>query len=396
MRGSVRKRGNTWTYYFRDIDPATGREIQRSKGGFASRRDAGNALAKAMQSVEENSFVAPSRLDLRSFIEDQWLPAAKTSVRPSTWDSYRRNLQLHVLPKIGGLAVQAITPGHLNAIYAELVDRGHKNVEGRGLSHKSVRNIHIALHKAFGDAVRWGLIHQNPAANANPPRLRSAGNAAIRTWTEPELAAFLTFVKDDRLYALWRIAATTGMRRGELVGLRWRDLDLPRSRLEIRQTIVSVGYKIELSTPKTFKGRRAIALDRGSVESLDRHRVAQQAERVNAQGLYVDNDLVFAHEDGRPIHPDSLSQTFERRSRHAQVPRIRLHDLRHTYATLALASGVHPKIVSERLGHASVAFTLDVYSQAIPSMQAEAAENFARSIDESPRRSDTPEPPHPL
>jgi integrase len=344
-----------------------------------------------MQSVEEHTFVAPTRLDFRTFIEERWLPATKATIRPSTWDSYRRNLELHVLSKIGGLPLQAITPGHLNAIYSDLLESGHQNVKGRGLTHKTVRNVHVAVHKAFQDAVRWSLIHHNPADNANPPRVRASGNAGIRTWTEHELATFLDSVKDDRLYALWRTAATTGMRRGELLGLRWRDLDLARSRLEVRQTLVSVAYELQFSTPKTVKGRRAIALDQRTVSAIERHRTAQDEERRIAAGIYSDTDLVFAHEDGKPIHPDSLTQTFERRVRDAGVPRIRLHDVRHTYATLALASGVHPKIVSERLGHASVAFTLDVYSQAIPSMQAGAAEDFARFIDNE----EPPTPPPP-
>jgi integrase len=239
----------------------------------------------------------------------------------------------------------------------------------------------VVLRKALGDALRWKLVVRNVAADADPPKLRAAGRVELRTWSAPELRAFLKHVAHDRLYAAWLLAANTGMRRGEVLGLRWDDVDLDRARLSVRQTLLSVDYKLEFSTPKTPRGRRSIALDSGTVAALRGHRRLQTEEKLAiGPGAYADQGLVFAGEDGAPIHPVLFSQMFDRHVRDATLPTIRLHDLRHTHATIALQAGVHPKVVSERLGHATVAFTLDTYSHAIPAMQEDAAETIARLV----------------
>lgn len=170
------------------------------------------------------------------------------------------------------------------------------------------------------------------------------------------------------------------MRRGEVLGLRWSDVDLNAARLSVQQTPVSVAYKLEFSTPKTARGRRSLALDATTVEALRTHRKRQLEERMAWGPAYEESGLVFTTENGAPIHPDRFTQMFDKHAKHAGLPRIRLHDLRHSHATLALAAGVHPKVVSERLGHATVAFTLDVYSHAVPALQEDAAERVASLI----------------
>jgi integrase len=195
----------------------------------------------------------------------------------------------------------------------------------------------------------------------------------MTTWSAQELRRFLENIQDDRLYAAFLLAATTGMRRGELLGLHWRDTDLDAARVSIRRTLITVGYELAWSTPKTDRGRRNVALDPATAETLRTHRARQLEERLVLGSAYQDDDLVFCQPDGTPVHPDSLSGFFERLVAAADVPRIRLHDLRHTHASLALAAGVHPKVVSERLGHADIALTLNTYSHAIPALQETAA-----------------------
>jgi integrase len=236
------------------------------------------------------------------------------------------------------------------------------------------------IRKALGDAVKWNLIPRNVAEFSTPPKLMDSGRKELRTWTADQARSFLDGVTDDRLYAAWLLAVSTGMRRGEILGLRWEDVDLDALRLSVRQTCITVDYRIEFSTPKTKRSRRSIALDRGMVSALRAHRKRQMEERLAIGYLYSDSGLVFTKVDGKPLHPDYFSQAFDRLVRRSRLPRIRVHDLRHTYATLALAAGIHPKVVSERLGHSTVAFTMDVYSHAVPGMEADAAEKIAALI----------------
>lgn len=199
----------------------------------------------------------------------------------------------------------------------------------------------------------------------------------MKTWTADQLRAFLDRVRDDRLYAAWRFSATTGVRRGELLGLPWADLDLDTARASIAETLIGAR---ERSTPKTDSGRRSIALDPETVLALRAH-ADQQADEMAALGpAYQENGLVFCREDGSPIWPRSFSRMFARHVDAAALPVIPLKNLRHTHATLALQAGVHPKVVQERLGHAKISITMDIYSHAIPAMQADAAATVAALI----------------
>jgi integrase len=237
-----------------------------------------------------------------------------------------------------------------------------------------VQYVHATIRKALNDAVRWGLLVRNPAHQAAAPTPR---RGELRTWTANELRGFLESVRSDRLYAAWQLAALTGMRRGEVLGLRWADVDLDTGWLSVRQTVVMVDNQPQVSEPKTARGRRRIALDPDTIAALRAHHTTQAAERLAAGPAWQGRDLVFTGQDGAPLHPEYVRRRFDRHLHHAGLPRIRFHDLRHTHATLALQAGVHPKVVSERLGHTTVAMTLDIYSHAIPAMQQDAAVTVA-------------------
>ncbi|MPZ68810.1 MAG: tyrosine-type recombinase/integrase [Actinobacteria bacterium] len=380
MRGSVFKRSKSWAFAVEVSRDENGTRTRHQKAGFKTKKDAQAAMHEVLHRLGSGEYVAPANLTLASYLRNQWLPAIRASVRPSTFESYRMTVEKHIALTIGGTKLQAVTPAKLNALYADLLAKGRSDGKG-GLSPKSVRNCHVIIRKALGDAVRWSLIARNPAAFAEPPKLTQAGDRTMMTWTPQQARSFLQALSDDRLYAAWLLALSTGMRRGEILGLRWSDTDLETGKLAIRQTLITVNYEIQFSTPKTSRGRRSIALDKTTANVLRAHRKAQLEERMAIGATrYIDNDLVFCRLDGSPMHPDLFSQTFDRAVAKSGLPRIRLHDLRHTYATISLEAGVHPKVVSERLGHATVAFTLDRYSHAVPGMQEDAAEKVAALI----------------
>jgi integrase len=282
---------------------------------------------------------------------------------------------VHVKPAIGGVQLQKLDAAHLNRLYGQLSEK---------LSVRTVRYIHTIAHRAFRDAMKWGRIVRNPADAADPPRAKDARPPEMRTWTGAELSRFFALVESSRYRTPWLVLATTGMRRGEVLGLRWRDLDLEGGRLSIRQTVTLVDHAIVIANrTKTGKGR-AVDLDATTIAELRAHRV-KHAQELLLLGIRADGDtLVFCHPDARPYNPERFSREFARAlERHPEVPHIRLHDLRHTWATLALTAGVPVKIVSERLGHSTTAITSDTYSHVTPTMGADAAEKVAGLISGS-------------
>ncbi len=236
-----------------------------------------------------------------------------------------------------------------------------------------------------GDAVRWNRLPRNPSDAADPPR-KSSGRKQMRTWSAEQLRTFLESdsVRNDRLFAAYRLAATTGMRRGEVLGLRWRDVDLQTSRVSVVQTLISVDAEARFSEPKTAKSRRSVPLDSETVTALREHRDRQELERLTL-GMPPESELVFTQPTGEPVQPRWFTKAFERQAKKAGLPKIRLHDLRHTWATLALQAGLHPKVVSEILGHSSVSITLDVYSASIPTLSETAVAVVASLVAPSGR-----------
>ncbi|MGH7749652.1 MAG: tyrosine-type recombinase/integrase, partial [Candidatus Dormibacteria bacterium] len=249
---------------------------------------------------------------------------------------------------------------------------------------RTVRYIHTILHRAFKDAIRWGRLARNPADAADPPRASADNRPAMKTWTAEQVGSFLVHTAAHRLYAAFLVLATTGMRRGEALGLRWCDLDLETGRASVAQTVIVVNHQVMIGTPKTAAGRRTVALDPGTAAALRDHRRRQLAERLLMGAGFTDHGLVFCRPDGGPLHPERFSRTFTEQSAKAGLPLIRLHDLRHTWATLALSAGVHPRVAQERMGHSTVGITLGTYSHVAEGMQADAAALVAGLMTGSP------------
>lgn len=356
-----------------DRDPGTGARRRKWHSGFPTRREAERGLARMLADRDDGSYIAPRKLTLSVYLKENWLPAIESTVRPTTFNGYRSHVEIYLVPRLG--AVQNLTPDQLSRFYRDLLASGGKG--GGSLSPNTVRRVHATVHRALRDATRWGHLQRNPASAAVKPMQPTIGSRDIATWTAEEVQTFLQHVADDRLFALWRLAVTTGMRRGELLGLRWSDVDLEARRLAVRQTLSCIGAQVMFGEPKTKRGKRSIALDVDTVAALASWRDRQEVEREAWGEAWTRTGLVFSREDGSLINPDLLTAWFARHVDRAQLRPIRLHDLRHTHASLALQAGISAKVVSDRLGHATVAFTLDVYSHVIPGLQEDAADRIA-------------------
>ena len=380
MRGHIAKKGNRYyAVIYEGVDPGTGKSRHRWHAAGPTRRDAERLLAELVKKSHDGDYRAPDRVTLGQYLLDRWLPTKQTQLRPSTFESYRCNIVNHVVPSIGSVLLQRLTPEHLDAFYADLLASGRQNGTAGGLSVKTVRNIHTVLHKALSDAARKGTVARNVALLADPPRLSSARRPEMKVWDAKQLAQFVREMAGHRLYPAFYLLANTGMRRGEVLGLRWKDVDLERATLSVSRSLVSVAYKPQLSDVKTNNGRRTIDLEPKTVAVLRAWKKRQIEERMLAN-LRPNGDLLFAHPDGSVINPDYLSQVFDRHVAKSTLPTIRLHDLRHTHASILLKEAVPLKVVSERLGHANPAFTLSVYQHLLPGMQADAAKAFAAAV----------------
>jgi len=235
------------------------------------------------------------------------------------------------------------------------------------------RQTHAVLRRALRDAVRWGRLIRNPADMADPP---AAARTRVQSWTAKELGRFLEHVRSNRLFSLWRLAATTGLRRGELAGLTWRCLDLENARVSVEQQLIPTRGGASFGPPKSTRSRRTVALDAQTVDVLLEHRAVQLAERAFAGNAYLDGDLVFADELGGPIHPQRLTESFGQLRKAAGLPTGTLHVLRHTAATLALTDGVPVHIVAARMGD-NPNTVLSTYAHLLPQSDELAAERVA-------------------
>lgn len=380
VRGHIAKKGKTYyAVIYEGINPATGKGRHRWHRAGTTRREAERLLADLVKRSHDGDYRAPEKITVGDYLE-RWRPTQRQPLAASTFSSYQRNIRLHVLPHIGSIPIQRLTPEDLDNLYALLLSNGRRNKDGGALSPKTVRLIHGVIHKALADAHRKGSVARNVADLADPPRISTGARPKMKVWNAEELRRFLDLAEDHDLYTAFYVKANTGMRRGEVLGLTWRVIDLDNSRLSVAQTVTAPDYQLIVSDVKSAHSLRTIDLDARTVAVLRSWR-KRQLEIYMQTGVRTDDSgFVFARPDGDPLHPDYFSQAFERLIAKMDLPRIRVHDLRHTHATLLLKAGVPIKVVSERLGHASVAFTMQVYQHVLPGMQADAAETFGNIV----------------
>lgn len=379
--------GSTWGYVI-DLGLPGGDRQQKMRFGFPTKEQAATELDAVRSESVAGTYVEPNRVTLGEYLS-AWVAAGCGGVRGSTLVGYRVCVNRHIVPRLGAIPLQALTRVAVQGLYVDLEKSGNTRTGGP-LSAKSVHNVQVCLHAALEEAVRNKLLKSNPSDTAHrKPRTRPE----MKTWTSQELWRFLDAIGDDADLAPCWIAAQTGMRRGELLGLRWRDLDLDLGRLSVRQQWSRQDGELRFGPPKTDNGLRTIDLDEDSIAVLREHRRVQEFQRRSWGDAYAsDLDLVFPRPDGTAQDPDRIGKRFSRVVRRLRreglaLQEIRFHDLRHTHATLLLEEGFDAKYVSERLGHDSVRTTLDLYGHVTSKRRQNAALRIAGILrDERNRR----------
>ena len=310
---------------------------------------------------------------VEDFLED-WL-WGKQSLRPSTHASYETHVRRHLVPYLGKLRLDRLQAGDVQKMYRLLAEQDGRG--GRPLSVSSLRRIHATLMSAMNTAVRRGLLDRNPADTVELP---SVTKPRLRAWTEQELGEFLHSCRTDRLHPMFVLLGLVGLRRGEVVGLLWEAVDLNRGTLRIEQSAVRIGKNMVLGPPKSASGTRTVAIDDETARRLHWHQCRQRMELLRATGQGVTPAYVFTTPAGEPLDPAYVSRRFDLLVKASGLPRIRLHDLRHSSASIGLASGESLLEVSRRLGHSSITITADTYSHVAPAVAKESAERLASSV----------------
>lgn len=378
MRGHIRRRGkNSWGVVLSWREG--GRFKQKSFTAHGPKREAQALLAQKL--TEFNAGVlaqAPANLTVAQYL-DRWLKEF-VRVRPTTYASYEGIVRCHIVPEIGKVPLVKLRPARLQAFYRKLEDKPRADGKAGRLSATTVRYTYSVLNIALRRAVRLTLIPRNPAEATDPPK---APQTEQRTFTDDEARRFLKSVQSDRLSALYWLALALGLRRGELLGLRWQDLDLDKGLLHVRQSLVALKGRPVIQQPKTDRGRRTLELTPELVAIIKCHRAQQAKAKLSLGQEYRDHGMVFPTLFGAPMAPRLLTRQFERRLAATGLPRIRFHDLRHTFASLAFPNG-DLKTVSAILGHDDISTTADIYSHVLHGHQRRTISRVVKQVSPRP------------
>ena len=364
--GSITRRKNGgWMAQF-TVYTANGRKRKTLYG--KTRQEVATKLAKALSDREGGLVFDAEGLKLGEYL-GRWLEdSVKGTVRNTTYERYEQISRMHIVPMLGGVKLKALSPTHVRGLYKEKLS---------SLSPRTIQYIHVTLHKALKQAVRDGLIPRNATEAVKPPQVP---REEISPMSPEQVKMLLDAASGDRLEALYVLAVHSGLRQGELLGLKWDDIDLEAGALHVRRALTTARGGPRLAAPKTKGSRRRVSLTGAAAEALKGHLECQLEEIDRAGSLWQENGLVFASEASAPLdRRDVTSRRFKPLLERAGLPHFRFHDLRHTCATLLLTQNVNPKVVSEMLGHSSIAITLDTYSHVLPTMQDSAA----RALEEA-------------
>jgi integrase len=356
-----------------DVRTPDGRRKQQRIGSFTSKREAERAEAEAITNRERGTLLLPDTTTVAELL-DEWLRSKAGEISSNTLNDYGISIRKHLKPVFGNVKIQQLTPARINSQYV------HWREEG--LSAHVVRGAHLRLCQALDYGVRLKLLLHNPARDVKPPRI---ARPKFDYWNVEEAARFISAAKADGLYPLWELLLREGMRRGEALGLRWKDLNFERGSAHIVQTVVAdkanKGTAAIQARTKTGSGARSVRLSRETLAALQSHRQRWLYRRSDSSTTWQETDLILCTSRGGPINPDNVDRSFSAIVRAAGLRRIKVHELRHTSATLLLMAGIPAKVVSEKLGHASIAITLDTYSHVLPDMQDDAVAKMSEILE---------------
>ena len=369
MKGHIRERSpGCWAVVLDVRDPQTGKRKRRWHSFRGTKRAAQIECARLVSQMQGGVYLEPSKLSLAQYL-DRWLAHIQSLVTPKTFERYLGIVTNNLKPALGGIALTKLQAIHISGAFAKALTEGRRDGKG-GLSPRTVHHCHTILKQALGQAVRWRALPYNPADAVEPPRVEY-GNMV--TYDLTQTGSLLQATRGTRMFVPTMLAVLCGLRRGEICALQWKHVDLAAGQLAVTRSAEQTKAGVRYKEPKSGRAR-TVALSSTVLNELRRHHV-EQARQLLQIGVRVTEDLfVFSQLDGAPYPPDRLTRAWIAFAEKSSLPRIRFHDLRHAHATHLLASGVHPKIASERLGHSRVGITLDLYSHATPGMQREAAD----------------------
>jgi integrase len=369
MKGHVRKRGSKWCFVL-DIgrDPETGKRRQKWFSGYRTKKEAEKALAQTITEFSQGAYLEPADIPYKDLLRDWLEQQVKPETSFSTHNNYERTVRKHITPALGNVKLDQLKPIHFQRLFTDMQEKG--------LSPGTVRLVHHCCRRSINWAVKMGMLAKNPVDNTTPPKVK---RQEMKYWTPEQVQRFIESAKDNPYFPFFYVALFTGMRAGEIRGLKWDDIDWDNQRISIRRHITRAGKEVHiLPGTKTSKSGRVVEISESVINVLKRHKI-KQAEQLLMIGGNKEN-WVFTNAFGKFLPDITVYHAFLRATEKAGLPRIRLHDIRHTHATMLLQQGIHPKIVSERLGHSTVSMTLDIYSHVIPTMQKEAVAALDRLV----------------
>jgi integrase len=366
LKGTVKKDGSTWTYFVYIGNDENGKRIYKRKRGFKTKRECDSALIELLSQVEKGTLISNDKMTVKEYL-DYWLDTyPKNQCQPSTYTRYSKFVK-DIQSYLGSIKLVKLNALSIEKFYNDLINE-------RSLSPNTAIKVHRMLHLSLKHAQQWGLLNNNPCDLVNVPK---GIKVEMKYWSPDEITFYLDLLKDERLYVPIFLAIHTGLRLGELCAIKWSDIDMVNETLVVNKSLQRINSKLQVKQPKTKNSYRTVTLFSSTMELLKKLKKSH-LERKLKYGIEL--DFVIDWEDGRPIDPHYISQHFPKILKAHNIPVIRFHDLRHSHATLLLKTGTNAKVISKRLGHSTVSFTLDIYSHVDTDMQREEVSKASKFL----------------